>query len=45
MTAMTELLDGLSFSFIVLILLMLYDIRNELRLISYKLKDGDNHEG
>lgn len=41
---MTELIDGLSFSFIVLILLMLYDIRNELRLIRHKLKDGDHHD-
>ena len=38
---MADLIDGLSFSFIVLILLMLYDIRNELRLIRHKLKDGE----
>ena len=40
---MTDLIDGLSFSFIVLILLILYDIRNELRLIRHKLKDGDGN--
>jgi len=41
--SMTDLIDGLSFSFIVLILLILYDIRNELGIIRRKLKDCEHH--
>ena len=40
-TRMADVFDGLSFAFIVLILLVLYDIRIELGFIRRKLKDGE----
>ena len=43
-TAMANLFDGLSFAFIVLILLVLYDIQVELRIIKSRLNDGEHHD-
>lgn len=43
MTVMADVFDDLSFAFIVLMLLVLYDIRIELGIIRRKLKDGEQH--
>ena len=43
-TAMADMFDSLSFAFIVLILLVLYDIQIELGIIKSRLKDGEQHD-